>query len=242
MKVMIDPYLLRHRKLRRLARNLRVGVPAAMGYLLHGWCDTMLQSETGVLEGYTEGEVTQAFGYKGDPTRFIEAITDAGFLEKKDDTFIIHQWPEHQGDILDKRAQWRDRKRKQREKDKGVTRDSHAGHPIPSLPSHPLPIPSIPGGEVTPQDEVIRQLLQKARMRKIPNREDTLRRNIEAWGAKVGFEKVDEVLSDSKINGWDVLEINDAYFRKNGHGRDVKKSVRDWIDKDEKKSNSKAQA
>jgi len=186
-----------------------------LGYLLHGWCDTMLQAELGVLQGYTEGEVTLAFGYKGNPTRFIDAMTDAGFLEKKDDAFIIHEWPEHQGDILDKRAQWRERKRNQRERDKGVTRDGHASHPLPSLPSPSLPIPSNPREDVTSRDEILRQLLQKARMRKIPNKEDTLRKNIEAWGAKVGFERVDQVLSNSEIDGWNVIEINDAYFRRN---------------------------
>ena len=242
MKVMIDPYLPRHRKVHRLARNLRVGVPTALGYLLHGWCDTMLQAEAGVLQGYTQGEVTLAFGYKGDSTRFVEAMTDAGFLEKNGDDFIIHEWPEHQGDILDKRAQWRERKRKQRERDKDVTRDGHAGHSLPSLPSPSLPIQSLKEGDVTPQDEVIRQLLQKARMRKIPNKDETIRRNIEAWGAKVGFEKVDEVLSNSEIDGCDVFEINDTYFRKNGHGGDLKKRVRDWVDQDEKKKQSRAQA
>ena len=229
---MLDPALPNHRKVKRLARSLRVGVPTALGYLVHGWCDTMHQAEAGVLQGYTQGEVTLAFGYRGDPKRFVKAMIDAGWLEKTQKGYVVHDWPEHQGDIVEQRAKWRERKQKQRDKEKDVTRDSRDGHVLPPLPSPSIPIPSLPGRE--PRDEVIRQVLQQMEESKIIGRLDTKRSYVEGWMETHGGEYIMEVLYKPDIRGHQILEVHDAYFGKNGKTRDVKKRVSDWITKKDK--------
>lgn len=134
---MIDPNLPHHRKVLRLAKALRVGQPAALGYLVNLWCAAMRSSEGGVLVGWLPDEIRQAAGWGSDPDRFLTAMEAAGFLEKDGDTYTIHEWIEHQGDIIATRAADRERKRRVRAESEGSPAESDP-------PSPPLPIPSLP--------------------------------------------------------------------------------------------------
>ena len=79
----------------------------------------------------------------------------------------------------------------------------------------------------SPNDEVLRQLLKKAEARKIPNKPETLRRNLEAWIARWGPERVDRILSNEACTGMDVNELHDSYFR--GNGREQPRSIAEKV-------------
>lgn len=230
MKVMIDPAVVDHRKLKRLAANLHVGVVTALGYVVHGWCRTMDQAPRGVLKGWTEDEVTQAFGYKGDPKRFIKALIDAGWLEKNRDGFTIHEWPEHQGDGLAKREEWREKKRKQRAKKKGVPGDKKDSPPPPSppppSPSHtdpPVTDPPGNGGPGTPPPAPIdtgeQMILAAMKTREVAGTGTQKREYIQTWRAR-GYKagNIEQIILQKENAGAHIWDLDKLSFPFKGGG------------------------
>ncbi len=80
----------------------------------------------------------------------------------------------------------------------------------------------------SPSSEVIRQLMQKAKIRKIPNKPDTLRTYLEAWVARTSGAEVERVLMLPETIGRTVLEIQDAHFKDGAKG---KSGADGWRDK-----------
>lgn len=160
MKVMLDPNLPRHHKVRKLAKSLNVTPQAALGLLVCLWCEAMQQRESGSLTGWDDCDVAVASGWMGDHDLFIKAMLSARWLDKDGDTYQLHDWIENQGELLHKREQWRASKRKQRvcptekkdipqdkldsPKDKLDTVQQISECPASPFPSLSLPIPSLP--------------------------------------------------------------------------------------------------
>src|SRR5579872_3628671 len=154
---MINTGLPRHPKLFALASAAHVGWPAALGHLVALWCDVMVQREGGVLEGWARGDLERVAGWKGKRGVFVAALEQTGWIETLEDGHLkVHDWEEHQGNIIEDRRLEAKRKRIERAHKKGkhcedcsdvcrtssgrpsdVTRMS--GAPIPSspFPSHP---------------------------------------------------------------------------------------------------------
>ncbi len=84
----------------------------------------------------------------------------------------------------------------------------------------------------SPPAEVIRQLMQKAKARSIPNKPDTLRTYIEAWVARTSGAEVDRVLMLPECKGRTVIEIQDAHFKDSGKPRS---GVQSWADAEKAK-------
>jgi hypothetical protein len=239
MKVMIDPAFPDHRKLWALAEALKISEPLAAGHVLFLWCRVMLQSPLGDISGWTEADIARAAGWKGNRKFFCSALSKVGFLEKGE----IHAWIEHQGNVIEKREQWRDRWKKKRERDSRksdneITRESRVNHDVitrasrTTLPSPPLPFPSLPGGGAHPPLEGalgepfppsdVKSLIVKA---KIPGKPDTVDSYVSAWIARSSVERVMEILSDPWSMGKQVIEIQDHFFP---HERNGTPKIPDW--------------
>lgn len=144
MKVMIDPAFPRHRKLRKLSGLLGISLQEAAGYVMFLWCEVIEQAPSGVLAAWDGDDVEHSAGWKGQRGRFADALRECDLLDVENDTLEIHEWAEHQGDLIQKREQWRDRQRKLRESrisHQVVTKVSRVTHASPILP---LPSPSFP--------------------------------------------------------------------------------------------------
>lgn len=163
MKVMIDPALPDHRKIRALARSLKIHPMQALGHVVALWCRVMKESPTGVIRGWSNDDIADACKWTGDAARLVSALrlTSIRFIERAE----IHDWIEEQGDKVAEREAARKRKAEERERKRlerlaaeeeikksrvtgeGVTRDIPSrvttGDVTP-LSRPPVPFPSVP--------------------------------------------------------------------------------------------------
>ena len=103
-----------HYKTKRLARELKVTVAAAIGHLHCLWWWAIDFAPDGDLSKFDDYEIADAIGYEGkDPTKAKAALISAGFLDNSDTgTITIHDWYDYSGQLGDNRkAEYRARKK-----------------------------------------------------------------------------------------------------------------------------------
>lgn len=109
-----------HKKTRRLARALGLGVPAGIpqtiGHLCLFWLWCVDGTEDGNLNDMDAQDVADAAGWTGDPEQFTNAMTEAGFLEKTEDGLRIHDWDDYIGRLLEQRKESREKERLRKQK------------------------------------------------------------------------------------------------------------------------------
>lgn len=121
-----------HKKTRRLARKLGLGVPEGIpqtiGHLCLFWLWCVDGTEDGSLEGLDAQDIADAAGWTGEPEVFLDAMVEAEFIEKKvDGTLEIHDWNDYIGKLMKKREESREKERnrkrdyRQRIKEKAQT-------------------------------------------------------------------------------------------------------------------------
>jgi len=120
-----------HPKRDRLSELLFVGtVPddvadlASIGVLLNLWWWAIDYARDGDLSKFSDLQVAKGCGYAGDPVLLVQALTDAGFIDKKPRR--IHDWDEYGGTLIARRQRDAERKREVR---KSAVRGTSAGHP-----------------------------------------------------------------------------------------------------------------
>lgn len=100
-----------HRKLRKLARLLKVPQVTAVGLLEHLWwavAEVDSIGPDGRLDGWTAEDLASAASWAKDAVSLIEALRTSGFLDQSDDgTFRVHDWADWCPEYICKR--WRDR-------------------------------------------------------------------------------------------------------------------------------------
>lgn len=161
-RVMVVTNLPRHPKLFALAAEARVGWAAALGYLVALWAEVMVQREGGRLDGWTRTDVERLSGWRGRKGVLVNALAKTGWVDVLDGGLIsIHDWEEHQGNIIAERRLDAARKRIERAHKKGthckecpdVCRTSDGRHadgpgmsaaPLLSSPIPSSPLPSLP--------------------------------------------------------------------------------------------------
>ena len=102
-----------HYKTKRLARELKVTVAAAIGHLHCLWWWAIDFAPDGDLSKFDDYEIADAIGYEGkDPAKAKAALIFAGFLDNKNDgTITIHDWYDYSGQLGDKRIESRKKER-----------------------------------------------------------------------------------------------------------------------------------
>ncbi|WP_421722400.1 hypothetical protein [Alloalcanivorax xenomutans] len=85
-----------HPKTLDFAARLDVCLPQAIGHLELLWAFVAQKTPHGNVGKWPDGAIARASHWSGDPTVFVTALCEAGFIEAHPDhRFIVHDWHEH---------------------------------------------------------------------------------------------------------------------------------------------------
>jgi hypothetical protein len=145
-----------HPKTIRFAELLHVNLPTAVGHLHYFWWWALDFAPNGEIPT-TASVVARACEWRGNPERFVQALVSAGFVEVRGSALVIHDWLDYAGRLVDRRAANRERQRKHRHAENGVTsrvtdEAGHAENRVTSRVSHALVtgLPTGPTGDFVP--------------------------------------------------------------------------------------------
>lgn len=88
--------LLRHRKIKELARALRLRPAYVMGHLHSLWHAALEQQEDGDLSSWSDELIAESSDFPGDAPQFVRLLQDTGWLDGK----LIHDWLDYAGRYL----------------------------------------------------------------------------------------------------------------------------------------------
>lgn len=104
-----------HPKIRRLARELGLPVPAVIGHLHCLWHWAVEYAPDGSLSRFDEHEIAEAAMfdssdysddyYDAGSEDFLKALTKAGWVDSTPFGLVLHDWWEYAGNLLDSRRQ-----------------------------------------------------------------------------------------------------------------------------------------
>lgn len=125
MHAQADVSLLRHRKVRALARDLEVDRPTAVGLLVCLWIWAIDQAPDGTIDGSADpADFAEDIGWRGDPAALWAALVSSGWVDEAPDGWAVHDWREHTGGALWRRAKDAARKRRARaDREPGQSQD-----------------------------------------------------------------------------------------------------------------------
>lgn len=170
--------LFTHRKTLRLARLLQLDIFAIVGRLMALWCWALDNAPDGAINANDADILADVMGWSGEPQTLCEALIAAGFIEYGNsdaDHYLIHDWQDYAGRLIEKRRIDADRKRAARAVPPPVTdtlpsrpqdiqrtssghpRDGAGTVPYPTVPNH-----TQPERELTPPSARAREAKQPA--------------------------------------------------------------------------------
>lgn len=127
--------LVRHPKTKKFMRKLNITTPIAIGHLHMFWWWAMDFAEDGNITQFDEYDISDACEWPGDAEKFLHALCDSGFIDRSEKGFMIHDWYDYAGKLIEIRKKDAERKRNSRGKNKdseGSPQDIHGtstGHP-----------------------------------------------------------------------------------------------------------------
>ena len=87
---------LRHPKTFDLAARLNRSRPEVLGFLTLLWDFTADVAPSGNIGKHSDGSISRACDWDGDPSSFIDALVAAGYLDRDPDhRLLIHDWSDH---------------------------------------------------------------------------------------------------------------------------------------------------
>ncbi len=104
-----------HPKVFTLADNLDIDNAHALGLVASLWLWSINGAPDGVLPESTR-VICEAAGWTGDRDQLIDALVAAGFVDKRDGQWHIHDWDDYVGRLRDARQKNADDQRKSRER------------------------------------------------------------------------------------------------------------------------------
>ncbi|MFN0222133.1 DnaD domain protein [Paenibacillus sp. KR2-11] len=147
--------LARHPKTKKLARKLKVTVPAAIGHLHLLWWWALDFAPDGNLSKYEVEDIAEAAMSEIDAEDFIHALKEAGWIDQEGTSSDIrlHDWYDYAGRLLEKREVDKERKRKARGSASPVRRtsDGQAEDGERTVPNRTVPDRTVP--EDKPSDD-----------------------------------------------------------------------------------------
>jgi hypothetical protein len=101
MWIRVETCLPRHRKIGRLASLLKVSVNEALGLVVNFLCYVSDFCDDGDVSCLTESDVAFALGWQGEQP-LIECMTESGFIDRDDESSVMHGWEEYQRSAREK--------------------------------------------------------------------------------------------------------------------------------------------
>lgn len=107
--------LSRHRKTLKTAGRLSVDRHKLIGHLHELWWWALDNvGVDGRLSEMNAYEIATAAQWNGDHEDFVEALFEGGFLDKDGNEWVLHDWYDYAGKLIERRIQERDRSRERR--------------------------------------------------------------------------------------------------------------------------------
>ena len=100
-----------HRKLLEAADLLRLNPPTLMGHLIMFWLWALDNAPDGDLRDISPRMIARAAQWKKSPDLLLDALVSTGFLDRGEQSFVIHDWQDYAGKLLLRRQ---DNKARQR--------------------------------------------------------------------------------------------------------------------------------
>lgn len=110
-----------HRKTRRLARALDIGIPAAVGHLCIFWLWCLDNAAEGDLTALLPEDIGDGALWAGDAVAFVDAMVHAGFIERDGERLHLHDWQEFGGRLIQERKANAERMQNRRAAEKPFT-------------------------------------------------------------------------------------------------------------------------
>jgi hypothetical protein len=111
----------RHPKTARAARRLGLSRATVVGHLHYLWWWCLDYASDGDLSGYSAEEIAEAAAWDGDPSAFVSALVEAGFLDRTDGRLVVHDNADYNGKLKRQRDDNRRRQRDFRDRKRDVT-------------------------------------------------------------------------------------------------------------------------
>tara|TARA_Y100000310_G_scaffold50965_2_gene47052 strand:- start:9920 stop:10684 length:765 start_codon:yes stop_codon:yes gene_type:complete len=185
--IQVDQSLIRHRKILALGRSLSVTRTSAVGHMVSFWCWALDNAPGGLLASESDEAIATGADWDGEPEAFVEAVVEAGFIDREGGALHIHDWHDYAGKLVAKRRLDADRQRRRRSQD--VTRTSR-GRVEKSRVEKSIPPVGPPAGEQWQCPEWFRPIQQLPRY-EIKNYSGTVERAEERCReAKVDINRV----------------------------------------------------
>ena len=99
-------------KVARLAKVLKRPKATVIGYITTLWCRVTAERPSGVMRGWTDGEVEVKAGWTGGAGKFIAGALEAGWLEGPEGARVIHNRQRYVGSYRRAKRQEKYRERK----------------------------------------------------------------------------------------------------------------------------------
>ena len=112
----IETTLPDHRKIARLASELKLSRVHAVGLIVCFWLWAVHNREDGILEDIDAETIARVTDYKGKPEKLVSALCYCGLLDRSDSGYIIHDWEERVGYLIESRKQQREKTRERVQK------------------------------------------------------------------------------------------------------------------------------
>lgn len=138
-----------HRKTLALADALDIEDTYAAAHMARFWSWAMDNARNGDITVMSRTIIAKAAGWSGDPSKFVEAVTCAGFLDRDDQGLRIHNWADYTGRLMEARIKNKERQRRYRERNENVTvmsplRNGEGKRNVTGLPYPTVPNPTVP--------------------------------------------------------------------------------------------------
>lgn len=143
----------RHPKTKKLARKLGVSVPAAIGHIHLLWWWALNYAQDGDLSRYDNEEIADAIMYEGDAETAIEALIAAGFVDDNNGSYIIHDWYDYAGRLIEQREQHRARSKRARGKEPARTKPDDSSKCTAEIADNARTVPAASTEEPRTEDE-----------------------------------------------------------------------------------------
>lgn len=125
-----------HPKTKRLARELRISVAAAIGHLHCLWWWATDYAPDGDLTEYEDWEIADAAYYEGkNIEKFKDALIFAGFLDNTEGRLLLHDWNDYGGKNVQQRQKAREKTQRYRDRQNARMQAAQNGNETPQ--AHP---------------------------------------------------------------------------------------------------------